>query len=145
MKKIISATLLLAISMFANGLFAQQVSKIQRQAIQSDNTEKFTAAFPKADFDKCLNVKDQSYTMLSYSILNNKKAISNFLLSNKADVNKACNGITPLMNAAMYGNADMAKILLSKGANKDAKDQNGLTAKDYAVKNNFKAVATLLK
>lgn len=145
MKKIISATLFIAISIFANGLFAQQVSKIQRQAIQSDNIEKFTAAFPKADFDKCLNVKDQSYTMLSYSILNNKKAISNFLLSNKADVNKACNGITPLMNAAMYGNADMAKILLSKGANKDAKDQNGLTAKDYAVKNNFKAVATLLK
>lgn len=145
MKKIITTTLIFGLSMFANTLFAQQVSKIQRQAIQSDNIQKFKAAFPAADFDKCLNVKDQTYTMLSYSGINNKKTISNFLLANKADVNKACNGLTPLMNAAIHGNADMAKMLLSKGADKNAKDQNGLTAKDHAVKNNFAAVATLLK
>ncbi|UFH33753.1 ankyrin repeat domain-containing protein [Chryseobacterium sp. C-71] len=144
MKKIIITTLIFSISMLANTLFAQQVSRIQRQAIQSDNIEKFTAVFPKADFDKCLNVKDQSYTMLSYSILNNKKAISNFLLNNKADVNKACNGITPLMNAAMHGNADMAKMLLKKGASKSAKNSNGETAKDIAKKNNHPELAKIL-
>jgi len=145
MKKIITATLIFGISMFANLLFAQQVSKVQRQAIQSDNIQTFKTAFPKADYDKCLSIKDQSLTMLSYSALNNKKTISNFLLANKADVNKACNGMTPLMNAAVHGNAEMAKMLLKKGADKNMKDQNGLTAKDYALKNNHSALAELLK
>lgn len=145
MKKIITSTLIFGISMFANVLFAQQLSKVQRQAIQSDNIQTFKTAFAKADYDKCFGVKSESFTMLSYSALNNKKTVSNFLLANKADVNKACNGMTPLMNAAVFGNADMAKMLLKKGADKNMKDQNGFTAKDYAVKNNHSALAELLK
>ncbi|MBW7675797.1 ankyrin repeat domain-containing protein [Chryseobacterium chendengshani] len=145
MKKIIITSVILGFSAFANLIFAQQVTGVQRQAIQSDNIQKFKAAFTKADYDKCLSVKDASYTMLSYSALNNKKNISEFLISNKADVNKACDGVTPLMNAAMFGQTAMVKMLLAKGADKNVKDANGLSAKDYALKYNFSAVATMLK
>ena len=45
----------------------------------------------------------------------------------------------------MFGNADMVKLLLSKGANKNATDNNNKTAKDYALQYGFTAVAQLLK
>ncbi|WP_292010556.1 hypothetical protein [Chryseobacterium sp.] len=50
MKKIISTTFVLGISLFANSLWAQQISKDQMKAFQSDNVEVFKTAFSKNDY-----------------------------------------------------------------------------------------------
>lgn len=144
MKNIVYTVLVLGISVFTNVLHAQEVSTPQKIAFESDNIENFKKAFSKSDYDKCLLVKNQEYTMLSYSVRQAKKNVFNFLLNNKSDVNKACNGFTPLMSAAMFGNLEMAKILLKKGADKNAKDSAGETAKDYAVKYNQPELAKIL-
>ena len=144
MKKIITSTILFGMFAFATSLSAQSISSEHRKALQTDNIESFKKAVSKADYDKCLQVKEGKYTMLSYSIKNDKNNIFNFLLSNKSDVNKSCDGVTPLMIAAKYGRMDMAKNLLKNGADKSAKDANGKTAKDYAVQNKQDAMAMVL-
>lgn len=49
-----------------------------------------------------------------------------------ADVNELSNGATPLMIAARFNKADIIRILLSSGAEKNAKDFKGFTAYDHA-------------
>lgn len=144
MKKILTSTLLFGILAFTSLVSAQEINSDQRGAIQSDNVENFKKTFAKTEYDKCLNVKELSTTVLSYSIKYKKNNITEFLLGNKADVNKACDGVTPLMNAAKYGNMDAAKNLLKRGAKKDTKDNSGKTAKDYAVENKQSAIAMIL-
>ncbi|WP_144281755.1 ankyrin repeat domain-containing protein [Chryseobacterium echinoideorum] len=144
MKKILTSTLLFGLIAFTSLTYAQQVNKNQRAAIQTDNVETFKKAFTKAEYDKCMSVKELSTTMLAYSIKYQKNNIANFLMNNNSDVNKACDGVTPLMTAAKYGNMDAAKNLLKRGANKNAKDNNGKTAKDYAVEHKQSAMTMIL-
>ncbi|KQK26365.1 hypothetical protein AR438_06230 [Chryseobacterium aquaticum] len=134
MKKIISATLFMAISMFANGLFAQEISKNQMKIFQTDNLLDFKKVFKTDDFNKCFAIKENSYDLLALSVKYERKNIFNYLLSNTTDINRMCNNQSPLMVAARYGKADMAQSLLKKGANKTLKNANGETAKDFAVK-----------
>lgn len=143
MKNIITATLLFGVSLFANGLFAQEMSSDQIKAFQTDDIESITKVFNNDDFTKCFQNKGTSYDLLSLSIKSQKKNIFNYLID-KADVNKSCNGMTPLMHAAMSGNMDAAKILLKFGANKDTKDSKGKTAKDYALQYKQSAIAMIL-
>jgi len=145
MKKIISATLLLAISIFANGLFAQEISKDQMRIFQTDNLDGFKKVFKKDDFNKCFAIKENSYDLLALSVKYERKNIFNFLLGNTTDVNRLCNNQSPLMVAARYGKADMAQSLLKKGANKTLKNANGETAKDFAVKYEKANLTNLLK
>lgn len=48
------------------------------------------------------------------------------------DVNERKGGMTPLMYAARYSQAEIAKILIEKGADVKAKDDNGFTALKHA-------------
>lgn len=60
------------------------------------------------------------------------------------DVNETFNGMTPLMFAARYNKVEILKLLLEKGANKQAKDKKGFTALQYAqLSNAVDAVAVL--
>lgn len=145
MKKIISTILIFGISVFTNLLFAQEISKDQMKAFQSDNIEAFKKAFSKNDYNTCFTVKETSYTLLSYSVKYERKNILNYLLSNNANVNKACDNQTPLMVAARYGKADLAKLLLKKGANKTLKNEKGETAKDFSVKYEKPLLTEILK
>ncbi|AYN01247.1 ankyrin repeat domain-containing protein [Chryseobacterium sp. 3008163] len=144
MKKIISATLLLAISIFANGLFAQQVSKDQMKIFQTDNLQGFKTAFTQEEYNKCFNIKDRSYDLLSLAVRHERKNNFAFLINNTTDVNRVCGNNTPLIVAATYGRIDMAKALLKKGASKSVKNSNGETAKDIAIKNNHPELAKIL-
>lgn len=144
MKKIISATLLLAISIFANGLFAQQISKDQMKIFQTDNLQQFKTAFTQQEYNKCFNIKDRSYDLLSLAVRHERKNNFAFLINNTTDVNRVCGNNTPLIVAATYGRIDMAKALLKKGASKSAKNSNGETAKDIAIKNNHPELAKIL-
>lgn len=145
MKKIITCVLLFGISVFATGLFAQAITKDQKRIFQTDNIEAFKKVFKKEDLNKCLFVKEDSYDMLAYSIKYEKKNIFNFLLNNTTDINRICNNQSPLMVAARYGKAEMATALLQKGADKNLKNANGETAKDFAVKYEKNALVNILQ
>lgn len=145
MKKIISATLLIAISIFGNGLLAQEMSGNQMRIFQTDNLQEFKKVFKKEDFNKCFAIKENSYDLLAYSVKYERKNIFNFLLSNTTDVNRICNNQSPLMVAARYGKADLAQSLLKKGADKNLKNVNGETAKDFAVKYEKANLTAILK
>ncbi|ANF51140.1 ankyrin repeat domain-containing protein [Chryseobacterium glaciei] len=145
MKKIISTLLVFGISIFANLLFAQQISREQKVAFQTDNIETLKKSFAKEDYNKCFGAKETSYNLLSFSVKHDKKNVFNYLLSNNVDVNKACDNQTPLMIAAKYGRADLAKALLKKGATKTLKNDKGQTAKDYSVEYKQPALTEILK
>ncbi|CAD7809181.1 hypothetical protein CHRY9390_01955 [Chryseobacterium aquaeductus] len=145
MKKIISATLLIAISIFGNGLLAQEMSGNQMRIFQTDNLQEFKKVFKKEDFNKCFAIKENSYDLLAFSVKYERKNIFNFLLSNTTDVNRICNNQSPLMVAARYGKADLAQSLLKKGADKNLKNANGETAKDFAVKYEKANLTAILK
>lgn len=53
-------------------------------------------------------------------------------------------GITPLMMAATEGHADAVRLLLKHGADRTLKDDEGLTAKDVAIKNKNEDLVPLL-
>ena len=52
---------------------------------------------------------------------------------------------TPLILASALGHKKVVKLLLEHGADIDIKDQNGMTALKYAVKNGYKEIVELLK
>jgi len=143
MKKIITATLLFGLSIFANGLFAQELSAEQLKTFQTDRVENIQKVFSQEDFSKCFKVSGVSMNLLSLSIKTNKTNAFNELVKS-TDVNKSCNDVTPLMYAGAAGNMDAAKMLIKYGAKKDTKDSKGKTAKDYALKNKQATVALIL-
>ncbi len=74
-----------------------------------------------------------------------KPQIVRALLSGGANVNDVSSGgVTPLMSAAWWGHLDIAKILLEAGADTAIADPQGLTARDYARKNNKSSVVRYL-
>lgn len=61
------------------------------------------------------------------------------------DVNEKSNGMSPLMVAARYNKVEIIKILISKGARVNAKDENGFTALKYAELSNASEAVLFLK
>ncbi|UMQ42029.1 ankyrin repeat domain-containing protein [Chryseobacterium sp. Y16C] len=82
--------------------------------------------------------------MLFLSIKHDKKNILEYLLNHEVDLNKECGNQTPLMVAARYGKLDFAKLLLKK-ANRNAKNEKGETAKEFAVQYNHPEMTSILK
>ncbi|MDP9961310.1 ankyrin repeat domain-containing protein [Chryseobacterium lathyri] len=116
MKKIISTAFLLVISVSANMLSAQSFSKKQMQAIQSDDVASFKKNFSKADYNKCFPLKDETFSALGFSSLYGRNNIVKFLLDNQADINKECNGKTPLALAKLGNKEQTVQLLIQKGA-----------------------------
>ncbi|MCX6376749.1 MAG: SUMF1/EgtB/PvdO family nonheme iron enzyme [Armatimonadetes bacterium] len=78
---------------------------------------------------KLLNLRDaDGATPLHFAVAGGQKAVVEYLLLKKADVNaKKKDGVTPLHVAASLAKVEIAKLLLAKGANKDAADSKGRT------------------
>ena len=61
--------------------------------------------------------------------------IAKLLLDNHAFIDaESPNGTTPLMMAAFYGSSDVARLLLAEGADTAMRNQQGMTAVDFARK-----------
>ena len=72
--------------------------------------------------------------------------IAEFLIESGADINmQHGNGGTALMFASLFGRNEVLRILLKHGADKEIKEQRGLTALDLAVQQGNVEAAMLLQ
>ena len=98
--------------------------------------------------DKDADVNKTGWTPLHYaasSTQGDQLGVAKLLLENAAYIDAASpNGSTPLMMAAMYGNASTLKLLLDEGADPTLKNQLGLTAVDFAQRADRKEMVDLI-
>lgn len=82
---------------------------------------------------KGANVNKPGWTPLHYAATHGHLAVIDLLLENYAYIDAASpNGTTPLMMAASYGTPDAVKLLLEAGADPLIKNEQGLSAIDFA-------------
>ena len=82
---------------------------------------------------KDADVNKTGWTPLHYAATNGHIDLIQLLLDNHAFVDAASpNGSTPLMMAAQYGTPQAVKLLLDEGAEPLQKNEQGLTAIDFA-------------
>jgi len=82
---------------------------------------------------KDADVNKTGWTPLHYAASGAKKNTIEILLEHSAYIDaESPNGSTPLMMAAMYGNADCVRLLLESGADPTLKNHLGLSAAEFA-------------
>ena len=98
----------------------------------------------KADVNARANDGD---TPLHMAVYKGHRDVAELLLANNADVNAKDNkeGFTPLHFAAGMGHKDLVELLLTYNADVNAKDNNGHTPLAWALHNNHKDVADVLR
>ncbi|WP_341911364.1 ankyrin repeat domain-containing protein [Polaromonas sp. YR568] len=110
-----------------NALNANGESPLMLAAIKGQLD--MVAALIKRDAD----VNKTGWTPLHYAASKGHLAIMNLLLENHAYIDaESPNGTTPLMMAAQYGTGPAVQLLLDAGADPLLKNQQGLTAIDFA-------------
>lgn len=93
---------------------------------------------------KILNIYTASPAPLVVAIGKGDVETVKQFIENGTKVNKKLNGLTPLMHAARYNKVEIIEYLLQKGADRDIKDSQGLTALNYAeLSNAYEAIAVL--
>ena len=79
------------------------------------------------------DVNKPGWTPLHYAATNGHLATMDLLLEEHAYIDAASpNGTTPLMMAAHYGTAEAVKLLLADGADPALRNEQGLSAIDFA-------------
>jgi ankyrin repeat protein len=91
------------------------------------------------------DVNKTGWTPLHYAATSGQIAIMKLLLDKYAFIDaQSPNGTTPLMMAAMYGSSDSVKLLLDEGADPMMKNEQGLTAVDFARRANREGDAAMI-
>lgn len=91
------------------------------------------------------DVNKTGWAPLHYAASAGQLAIIKLLLEKYAFIDaQSPNGTTPLMMAAMYGSIDSVKLLLEEGADTAMKNEQGLTAADFALRANRPEAAALI-
>ena len=110
-----------------NKLNAQGESPLMIAALKGELD--MAASLIKKDAD----VNKTGWTPLHYAASKGHLAIMSLLLDNNAYIDaESPNGTTPLMMAAMYGTAPAVQLLLEAGADPMLKNQQNLSAIDFA-------------
>jgi ankyrin repeat protein len=130
MKKLFLVTAMITFSF----LSSQELTRDYKYMMTYDDVAKFSALVNKENINTCYQNENTSYSLLALSIKLNSKQAFQKLIDEKADLERVCDGKTPLMFAAKYGNLELAKKLLEHGARKETKTEKGYTALDYAKK-----------
>ena len=141
MKKLFLTTSILTFSFFS----AQELTSDYKQMLTYDKADSFSTLVNKENIDQCFQIDDNSYSLLALSIKLNSKKVFQKLVDEKANLEKVCDGKTPLMFAAKYGNAEFAKKLLENGAKKETRTDKGYNALDYAKKYEKPEIIKLLE
>lgn len=83
------------------------------------------------------DVNKTGWTPLHYAATGGQLPLISLLLENSAYIDaESPNGTTPLMMAAMYGTPAAVKLLLQEGADPSLKNQQGLSALQFAQRGN---------
>lgn len=91
------------------------------------------------------DVNKTGWTPLHYAATNGHVDIMRLLLDAHAYIDaESPNGTTPLMMAAYYGTPAAVQLLLAAGADPALKNQQGLTAIDFAARANRSDLAALI-
>jgi len=100
------------------------------EAAKSGNLDE-VKALAKANPDVFLSRDTNEESALFLAVLNGRKNVVEFLLTNKADVDATNNnGWTPLDCAALKGRKDLAELLIVNGANVIAQGSGVTTVHD---------------
>ena len=82
-------------------------------------------------------VNKTGWTPLHYAVTGSHLTIMKQLIEKYAFIDaQSPNGTTPLMMAAMYGSNETVKLLIEEGADPLMKNQQGMTAADFAKRAN---------
>lgn len=122
-----------------NSLSAQGESPLMLSALkgQLDLVEKM--------IKRGADVNKTGWTPLHYAASAGQVKVINVLLENHAYIDaESPNGSTPLMMASMYGTAAAVKLLLEEGADPLLRNQQGLTALQFAQRANRTDSADIL-
>ena len=91
-------------------------------------------------------VNKTGWTPLHYAATGGHARILAFLIGAHADLNaESPNGTTPLMMAAMYGNDQVVKLLLESGAEAYLRNDQGLSAEDFAMRAGRESSARMIR
>jgi ankyrin repeat protein len=91
------------------------------------------------------DINKPGWTPLHYAATNGHTDIMKLLLDKDAFIDaQSPNGTTPLMMAAMYGSTAAVKLLLDEGADPLMKNEQGMTATDFAQRANRTDSAQML-
>ena len=122
-----------------NALNAQGESVLMIAALKGHAD--IAASLIKRDAD----INKTGWAPLHYAATGGHLPILSLLLDNHAYIDaESPNGSTPLMMAAMYGTPEAVKLLLEAGADPLLKNQQGLTAADFAYRGNRQQSAELV-
>lgn len=131
-----------------NFLLDYKDSDLEIENIFSENALMWAAYLGKFDLVKKLvelkkvSVNKIGWSPIHYSASTGQKEISDYLLSKGANPDsKSPNETTPMMLAARHGYILIVMSLLNAGADLSARNQQGMTAIDFALKANQKEIS----
>ncbi|HSI54388.1 MAG TPA: ankyrin repeat domain-containing protein [Ramlibacter sp.] len=125
-------------------------TKVESRTAQDESPLMMAALKGHLDIAKKLVARDADvnktgWTPLHYAATGGHLAIIELLLEHHAYIDaESPNGTTPLMMAAHYGSPAAVKLLLEAGADPRLKNQQGLTAADFARRANRQEAADLI-